>query len=380
MRVPASFLESAEIPIPPSKEQVRISEALDEIISELDDAVASLERGRERLEMYRTSILKAAVDGKLTAEWRAAHPEFQSTADRLSVILAERQCRWEEAELARSKRAGQKPPRNRRPKYAHPSPFATTGLAALPEGWLWVSCEQAFWRLRSGNSASSGRSPTDFPVLKSSAVRFGAIDFSNVNYLQASQSVNTDNYLQEGDFLITRLSGSVEYVGCAAQARGLPDRPTQYPDRAFVGKLVPGINGRYLSYCFRHPRIRKAIEAAAKSTAGHQRISLSDLALLAIPLPTPAEQEAIVDIIEDQLSIVDHLETELDAKLKAAQALLEAVLGHAFAGQLVTQDPNDEPASALLERIAKDREARNNGAEHRRNRPARNRTRTRRVP
>jgi type I restriction enzyme S subunit len=378
MRVPASFLDSAMIPVPPMREQLRISEVLDEILSDLDDAVASLERARERLSAYRASVLMAAVDGTLTAEWRRTHEKTEPAAALLEQILVERRRRWEEDQLAKSASSQKVPPKNWKSKYAEPSSVATKELAALPEGWSWVSCEQAFWRFRSGNSASSVRKLTAFPVLKSSAVRFGAIDFSSVNYLQTSQSVNTDNYLQEGDFLITRLSGSVEYVGCAAQVRGLPSTPTQYPDRVFVAKLVPGIDGRYLSYCFRHPRIRKSIKAAAKSTAGHQRISLSDLTPLAIPLPTQREQEEIVDIVEDQLSIVDHLEAELDSKLEAAQALRQAILRHAFAGQLVPQDPDDEPASELLARIAREREARSNGAGPRRATPGRKRVSTRR--
>ena len=65
-----------------------------------------------------------------------------------------------------------------------------------------------------------------------------------------------------------------------------------------------------------------------------------------------------VETVEDQLSVIDHLEADLDAKLKNAQALRQAILRYAFTGQLVPQDPNDEPASKLLERIAAEREAR----------------------
>jgi type I restriction enzyme S subunit len=74
------------------------------------------------------------------------------------------------------------------------------------------------------------------------------------------------------------------------------------------------------------------------------------------PIPTPvAEQEAIVEAVEDQLSVIDHLEAEIDAKLASAQALRHSILRHAFTGQLVPQDPTDEPASALLERIRAER-------------------------
>ncbi len=77
-----------------------------------------------------------------------------------------------------------------------------------------------------------------------------------------------------------------------------------------------------------------------------------------VPLPPLAEQEAIVETIEDQPSTIEHLETDIEAKLQSAQALRQATLRRAFTGKLVPQDPNDEPASELLKRIAAEREAR----------------------
>lgn len=77
-----------------------------------------------------------------------------------------------------------------------------------------------------------------------------------------------------------------------------------------------------------------------------------------MPLPPLDEQEAIVEVVEAQFSVLDHLEGDISAKLKSAQALRQSILRHAFTGQLVPQDPNDEPASELLKRIAAEREER----------------------
>ena len=93
-------------------------------------------------------------------------------------------------------------------------------------------------------------------------------------------------------------------------------------------------------------------------TVGQANVNGSKLAAFAFPLPPEAEQHAIVEAVEEQLSVVDRLEADIDAKLAAAGTLRQAVLRDAFAGKLAPQDPDDEPASALLARIAAERQAR----------------------
>jgi len=75
-------------------------------------------------------------------------------------------------------------------------------------------------------------------------------------------------------------------------------------------------------------------------------------------LPPLAEQQAIVEAVEDHLSVIDHLESELSADLASAGTLRQSILRHAFTGRLVPRDPSDESASELLKRIAAGRDAR----------------------
>jgi type I restriction enzyme S subunit len=96
----------------------------------------------------------------------------------------------------------------------------------------------------------------------------------------------------------------------------------------------------------------KAHEVARKT------LNLEDVRPATVAIPSLCEQEAIVEAVEDQLSVIDHLEADLDTKLKNAQSLRQAILRHAFTGQLVPQDPNDEPATELLKRIAAERQRR----------------------
>ena len=99
------------------------------------------------------------------------------------------------------------------------------------------------------------------------------------------------------------------------------------------------------------------------SKAGRQSVNLASINLTVlrsfpVPVAPPAEQKKIVEIVEDQLSTLERLESDIDTKLEASQALRQAILKQAFSGKLVTQDQKDEPASELLKRIAAERKAR----------------------
>jgi type I restriction enzyme S subunit len=92
--------------------------------------------------------------------------------------------------------------------------------------------------------------------------------------------------------------------------------------------------------------------------AGRSHLSFDQLKMAPVVIPPLSEQEAIVEAVEDEFSIIDHLEADLDAKLRSAQALRQSILRHAFVGRLVPQDPKDEPASELLKRIEREARAR----------------------
>lgn len=75
-----------------------------------------------------------------------------------------------------------------------------------------------------------------------------------------------------------------------------------------------------------------------------------------VPIPQLTEQAEIVSEIERHFSVANEIEATLDAELKSAERLRQSILKHAFSGKLVPQDPNDEPASVLLEKIRDEKE------------------------
>ena len=135
MRVPAAFLKSLRVPVAPTAEQERIADAFDELLSDLDAGVAALERVRDKLKLYRGAVLKAAVEGALTAQWRRQHPQTEPASELLKRILAERRQRWEAKQLRKFQEKGREPPKNWKAKFKEQVAPDAADLPRLPEGW-----------------------------------------------------------------------------------------------------------------------------------------------------------------------------------------------------------------------------------------------------
>ncbi len=347
-----------KVPVAPLKEQRRIIDAYEELISDLDAGVAALERVRDKLKLYRAAVLKAAVEGALTAGWRKQHPYTEPASELLKRILAEHRRRWEEEQLRKFKEKGREPPQNWKAKYTEPVAPDTAALPPLPEGWCWSTVDQLIREpLRNGHSAKAVTSGTGVPAFSLSAVTDG--DFSDVNVKQTAADPEKvrDLWVETDDIFVER-SNTPELVGTTRRYKGEAGRAI-FPDlliRARVAKIIPPA---FVEICLQSSRCRNYFQRKAQGISGSMpKIDQETVESAAVSLPSIAEQEAIVEAVEDQLSIVDHLETDLDAKLKNAQALRQSILRHAFSGKLAPQNPTDEPASELLKRIAAEREQR----------------------
>ena len=134
--------EESRLSIAPLNEQRRIVATIEELFSDLDAGVAALKRAKANLKRYRASVLKAAVEGKLTEEWRAKHPAKEPASALLARILKERRQKWQADQLAKFAAAKKEPPKNWRDKYVEPTPPDTTGLPELPADWTWASVQQ----------------------------------------------------------------------------------------------------------------------------------------------------------------------------------------------------------------------------------------------
>ncbi len=130
-RISRANFAKIRFPVPPLLEQERIATEADELLSDIDAGVAALERVRAKLKLYRASVLKAAVEGSLTAEWRAQHPHAEPASELLQQILIERRQLWEDDQLRKYNEAGKEGPKNWETKYKEPSRLLKNSLTGL---------------------------------------------------------------------------------------------------------------------------------------------------------------------------------------------------------------------------------------------------------
>ena len=181
--------------------------------------MASLKRARALLKKYRQAVLKAAVTGELTRDWRERHKgEIRETgADLLQRILKARRAAWEAAELKKLRAKGQRPKDDRwKQKYKEPAPLDTTGLPALPEGWVWASLDQLSWDSCYGTSSKCDYSFGGPPVLRIPNVRDGYLSLERLKNASADLQIEPQELLEQGDMLIIRTNGSLDLLGRAS--------------------------------------------------------------------------------------------------------------------------------------------------------------------
>lgn len=139
LRVPPDFLRYHSFPLPPLPEQRRIVARIEELFTQLDVGVSALETSQAQLKRYRSSVLKAAVEGRLTEDWRRGHPDVEPASELLERILKERRAKWEENELAKMTAKGRRPKNDRwKQKYKEPQAPETEGLPELLDRWVWA--------------------------------------------------------------------------------------------------------------------------------------------------------------------------------------------------------------------------------------------------
>jgi len=339
--ITGSVLRKQGVPLAPLPEQHRIVAEIETQFTRLDAGVAALERARANLKRYRAAVLKAACEGWLVpteaalarAEGRAYEPADQL----LARILAGRRARWEAEHPGK--------------RYVEPAAPDAGSLSELPEGWCWATVGQLAENIQYGHTESAKEEPLGPKFLRITDIQDGRVDWDAVPYCECSKEEHRKYRLESGDIVFARTGAT---TGKSYLITSCPDAVfASYLIRLRVGKPI---DVKYFALFLDSPAYWSQIMTVRKGSA-QPGVNATILATLQIPLPPLAEQRRIVAEVERRLSVVAALEREVEAALARAARLRQSILKRAFEGRLVPQDPHDEPASALLERIRAAREA-----------------------
>lgn len=341
-------LQDLSIPIAPAPEQQRIATAIETLFGKLDEAEVALARARYGLEQFRASLLHAACTGQLTAAWREANPPAETGADLLRRILTERRAAWERAERARLEARGILPRGDRwKERYEEPREPDLTGMPDLPDGWAWASLDQLALSSSYGTSVKCDTKPEGIAVLRIPNVQTGAINWQKLKYATIDLGLDNEALLNSGDLLVVRTNGSSDLVGRAGLIESSPNIPCYFASYLIRFRLTgTPVVQKWIATTFASGLLRLQVDRHAATSAGQYNISQTNLAKFAIPLPPELEiMAAIYALNELPGSSEDWLSNEAIASLR------QSVLHAAFTGQLVPQDPADEPADELLARL-----------------------------
>ena len=366
-------IETIPLPLPPLNEQHRLVTKIEELFSELDKGVENLEKAREQLKVYRQAVLKHAFEGKLTAQWREENKDqLENPEQLLANIKQARKARygqhlqeWNAAvdEWEDGGKLGKKPPRPKKPQsVADVSDVMRAKLPKLPEGWLWA-------RLGNISEVAGGltknQKRNDLPIrmkyLRVANVYSDRIVARDVYEMGVTDAETQKVALRPGDLLIVEGNGSIEQIGRVAMWDGrLP--LCGHQNHLIRVRLSPEFSPRFFLHFLLSPLGRELVVREASSTTGLHTLSISKVSALVVPVMSSAEEAEILAQLEARLLQIDKSLEKVDEELLKTQMLRQSILKRAFSGQLVAQDPSDEPASALLERIKAEKLAQSHSA------------------
>ncbi len=288
-------------------------------------------------------MLKAACEGRLVATEselaRAEGKQYEPANVLLERILKERHA------------LGESQPRGRR-KYKEAIGPNVSGLPELPEGWAWATLSQVSHiqgGVARGKRYKSEQQLKEVPYLRVANVQRGYLDLAHVRTIEVTQETVDQLRLIEGDILFTE-GGDRDKLGRGWIWKGEIDECI-HQNHVFRSRLLLDCLCPELVSWWGNSFGQDFFSRGGKQTTNLASINLSLLAQFPIPIPPIAEQHRIVAEVERRLSIIQQVEEVVDTSLKRAERLRQSVLKQAFCGRLVPQDPGDESASALLDRI-----------------------------
>lgn len=349
-------IQSIPLPLPTRKEQDRLVEKLEELFSEFDNGIEELKAAQTKLSQYRQSLLKSAVEGSLTQQWRAENrTQVQETGEQLLArILKQRREQWQQQKLAEFAEKGKTPPKNWQDAYPEPVQPDTTDLPELPKGWVWATIDQLA-------SVGTGVTPLksrndyydngDIPWVTSGAVNEESVYRANTFITQTAVDECRLKIYPAGTLLVA-MYGEGKTRGMSAELK-IPATINQ----ALAALILEG-EASVLKEFLKIYLLDSYQKMRSKASGGVQpNLNLLIVRSMCVPIPCVREQQEIHQLYKFQAEEIETQVKSIKFSLVASDAQRKNILKSAFSGQLVSQDPNDEPASVLLDKIKQECEA-----------------------
>ena len=346
------FLENLEFNLPPLPEQYRIVAKIEELFSELDQGIESLKTAQTQLKVYRQAVLKHAFEGKLTARWREENKDKLETPEQLLArIKQERVARYEQQlkEWEESSKSGGKPPKPQKPKNL------PNAEVRSPDESLWAHLrlnELAAESVLGKMLDKEKNTGTPRHYLGNINLRWGKLDLDNLKTMKVEDN-EIDRYcLVAGDLVICE---GGEPGRCAVWEG---QKPTMLIQKALHRVRFTQSYSPYFAFYFMVYAAQAGLFSPNLTGSTIKHLTGKGLGNVLFPLCALEEQEQIVRYLDTTFALCDRLDGQIGNELLKAESLRQAILKKAFSGQLVPQDPHDEPASILLERIKAEKTAR----------------------
>jgi type I restriction enzyme S subunit len=344
------------IPLAPPEQQKRIVAKIEELFSHIDAGTAALKKAKQLLKQYRQSVLKAAVTGELTKQWRedrlkddvqgstsaagagsAGAAKLEPASQLLERILQERRQKWEAQQLEQFKAKGKVPKDDGwKGKYKEPENVEIEDkLVELPSCWQWVCLDSLIVDgPKNGIYLPKTKYGSGIPIIRIDDFQDGYIrPYEKLQKVQATEVEVTVYQVSLKSLIINRVNSLTHLGKCLI----IKDEyiPCLFESNMMKADMVSQVKVEYLDYYIQSQFGRSRLIKNAKWAVNQASINQQDVKSMEITLPPYEEQHEIIRVVATNLDSITRLEADIDVQLKKAGKNKQSILASAFSGKLL---------------------------------------------